>query len=799
MRRAALLALSAALCGPAASQAKILRAETVLPPGQSGFVSIAGIASGTGSPHLYDQSPLFSSFQWKPALFGQPGTVETPKPGLTITRDAFGVPRVDAPTEADMWWGAGYAVAEDRLFELELFRHATTGTLSEIVGSSRLDDDRLVRQDFYTPAELDQQYAKVPASLKPRFEAYTAGVNAWISHVQTSPADLPAEYPATGTTLTPWTIHDTVAIGVYLARTIATNADPEGLELANLQIAQLGGARALNGLVPLRTPGQLTTIPRRNGLFPSQPGRSRAQERAGLRRSLKLAKTLPVPTAAGTTAIATPTAPPTTRGLADFVPKFGGSSMYALRGKNGHGYLFNGPQLGFDAPEKLLELELHAPGIDLRGMTAPGVPIIGAGFNDHVAWGVTTGASDADDLYAEQLVPGHPEQYMFKGKVRTMDCRDETLNYDSPPSDLLSMKPPESGTKTVRVCRTVHGPVEERAGNVAYARRYAIWGRELETVVGLSGLESAKNVGDVDRSVRKLTWNENVMAADDHGHIGFWHPGLMPLRPRGYDERLPYPGTGQAEWRGLLDRKRMPHVIDPKQGWLANWNNVPSAGWTSGDGTARKRLDGRYFRVGWLFRLVRQLAAKGPSFAGMQALDKREGTTAQQFAAAKTKVVKAGRGASGHAKVVLATLAAWDGSYARTDQAGTVDPGVATWDAFRAELAKLVTKHYGKASAFATGEDVLTPLYGNYHHGSPYHYFDALHLESTGLRTLSARAFRTAAAAAFTTLAKRFGTDDATKWREPRRMYPVGAVGATAPDPIPFFDRGTYEQFVELG
>src|SRR3954452_3962508 len=340
MRRVAALAAAALALLPAAGHAAVLHAETVLPPGQSGFVSIPGVADGTGSPHLYDQTPLFTAFRWKDALFGRPGTSETPKAGVTITRDQYGVPRVNADNEPDMWWGAGYAVAQDRLFELELFRHATEGTLSEIVGSSYLDDDRLVRQDFYTPAELDAQYAKrVPDALKPRFDAYTAGVNAWIDHVMLSPGDLPAEYPATGTTLTPWTTHDSVAVGVYLARTIATNADPEGLELANMRIAQLGGARALNGLVPLRTPGSLITVPRSAGAFPSQPGRTRKQERTALERSLRFVKRLPFPTAAGTTAIGKP---PTTRS-GDFIPKLGGSSMFAIRGKDGHGYLFNGP------------------------------------------------------------------------------------------------------------------------------------------------------------------------------------------------------------------------------------------------------------------------------------------------------------------------------------------------------------------------------------------------------------------------------------------------------------------------
>lgn len=784
---------------PSAANAEVLRAETILPPGQSGFVALTGVSSGTGSPHLYDQSPLFSAFQWKSAMFNQPGEAKTPRAGVTITRDSFGVPRVDADSELSMWWGAGYAVAEDRLFQLELFRNATKGTLSTIVGKSYLDDDRIVRQDYYTESERQAQFDKVPANLRPRFQSYTDGVNARIAEVQSSPSQMPAEFPVTNTPLKPWTISDSVAVGIFLARSIATNADPEGLELANLRIAQLGGGKALNALVPLRTPGQLTTVPAGEGRFPSQPGRTREQERRGLARSLTFAKRLTAPTVEGTTAIGRPAATEEARSTGDLAPRLGGSSMFAIRGENGRGYLFNGPQLGFDAPEKLLELELHAPGISLRGMTAPGVPVIGAGFNRQVSWGVTTGASDADDLYAEKLVAGDSEKYLHKGEVRTMDCRDEKIDYDSPPSDLLGVEAPEAGSETVRMCRTIHGPVEARAGGFAFARRYAIWGRELETLVGLAGFERAASVQDIDKAQLGFTWNENVMAADDQGQIGFWHPGLMPLRPRSWDERLPLPGTGSAEWRGLLNRRKMPHVINPKQGWLANWNNLPAAGWTSGDGTARKRLDGRFFRVGLLFRLVPKLAKAGASFAGMQELIKQAGTVAQQLPTAKPKLRRAARAAAGRTRTVLETLLRWDGSYHRTDDENTVDPGVATWDEFRAQLARIVERRYGEAAKFAAGETVLDPLYGAYHHGAPYHFFDATHLEATGLRTLGPAAFRRAAFATFGQLEERFESVDPRRWREPRRMYEVGAVGATSAEPIPFFDRGTYEQFVELG
>ena len=103
------------------------QAETVLPPGNSGFVPTADT-----NPHLDDQLGLFQSFTFKPAGFDLPGTSETPFAGVTITRDAYGVPNIHAGNDHDLWKGVGYAVAQDRLVQLELFRRATQGRLAEL-------------------------------------------------------------------------------------------------------------------------------------------------------------------------------------------------------------------------------------------------------------------------------------------------------------------------------------------------------------------------------------------------------------------------------------------------------------------------------------------------------------------------------------------------------------------------------------------------------------------------------------------------------------------------------------------
>ncbi|MGE4428160.1 MAG: penicillin acylase family protein [Solirubrobacteraceae bacterium] len=771
----------AVLLGTMASSAHagVTRAEGVLPPGQSGHVALTGLLDGSGSPHLDDQRDLFNTFRRKPLTFGQPGRTEHPRSGVTIVRDAYGVPQVTGLTEHDAWWGVGYAVAQDRLFQLEAFRHATKGRLAELTGKDALEDDLVARRDYYTRAERDAMLRVAPPASLARMEAYRDGVNAWIARVNGLGAlNLPAEYVATLTPVEPWTLDDSIAIGIFLGRTIPSG---DGAELRNLRALQRSGSpRVLQELLPLRMPRQLSTIPKEEGDFPQGDALTAKEEAAALDRSLAFVEDLPAtPRAAVRTTVRED-------GLAPGrIGRPGGSSMFAIRKPGGGALLFNGPQLGFSAPELFVELAVHAPGLNIRGVTAPGLPVIGTGHNGHVAWGITSGLSDDDDLYAEKLLPGEPEKYWYKGEIRDMDCRDETLRYREGLTAVLDGRVPESGSVTRRVCRTVHGPVQHREGDVAYARRYAIWKRETETLHGLEDLNRARDIHDVDRAVRKVTWNENVMAADSAGNIGYWHPGLLQRRPKGYDQRLPLPGTGEAEWDGLVDRDELPRVINPKQGWLANWNNIPSQGWTTGDGPAEERVTGPFHRNGWFSWLVRALA-KDPSFEGAERLVRQEGSVAQQRPLAGYRLRRAADGAEGRASVVLGVLRAWDGDYTRTDGRGTVDPGVATWEAFKAEAARIATASLG-AGADEFRDDT-----------SDVHQFDVTLREGYALRTLRTPGYRQAAAAAFDVLAKRFGTDDPQAWREPRRTVKVEVQGAMQPDPLPFFDRGTWEHIVEL-
>ncbi len=789
----ALVVAALALAAPAG--ADVLRAEAVLPPGQSGYVSTPGLATGTGSPHLTDQTDLFKSFELRPFGFDQPAeTTESPAPGVEIERDSYGIPSVTGSSDRNAWFGVGYAAAEDRLFELELFRRAGAGRLAEILGSTYLDDDLISRRDYYTNAEIDAMVARIPARLQDRLVAYRDGINAYVDYLGTHPGEVPGEFVALGVPLPQWTVRDSARVGILLARTVPSG---DGNELENAQALQRIGAKGFNRLAPVKSRRPITTIKRGEGRFDSQPGRTREDRRKGFRRTRRYLETIDVQGAKGPGTLTTSGDPSALRAEAGEAPgadlarilPHGGSFMWAISDRERQrGYLFNGPQLGFAIPELFFEFELHSPVQDIRGVSAAGVPVVGIGHNDEVAWGFTSGLSDEDDLFAVRLTG--PESYRYEGETRKMDCRNEVFNYKTPPTslpDLIDDPGLPAGSVTERICRTSQGPVQFRGDGVAYARRYAIWNRELETLNGLTKLNDAQDIGDVDEAMRKVTWNENVIATDSRGRIGFWHPGLHPLKPKRWDERLPFPGDGRGEWRGLLPRSQTPHVVDPERNWLISWNNLPSVGWTNGDGPARERLNGNFHRARLLQALVRKVA-KDPTYGRSRRIELTSGTTAQQFPFLNRHRV---RGAielkKGPGRATLKELLSWDGNYDRTDENGTIAPGVSIWETFKTKLEKILLKPYGPGAKELAGGT------------STSHEYDMTPGEATALRGLGRRGYARAAKRTAEALTKRFDSDSPNDWRAPRLMYEVVAQGAGSPPDLPFFDRGTFSESLSMG
>jgi acyl-homoserine lactone acylase PvdQ len=186
---------------------------------------------------------------------------------------------------------------------------------------------------------------------------------------------------------------------------------------------------------------------------------------------------------------------------------------------------------------------------------------------------------------------------------------------------------PPNLTQAYEVCRTIHGPVVARDDSAGLARsvQYAMFGHELDTIEGVREWNRAHSIDAFIAGVRKVTWNENATVATSRGDIGYFHPGLFPRRAAGGDMRLPLPGTGDYDFGAPLPFDDLPHVINPAQGYLANWNTKPALGWLDGEGYgSTSRAGGPGQRV---TSIMEKIAKRDDwRFEDLRAIDRQAGT-----------------------------------------------------------------------------------------------------------------------------------------------------------------------------
>jgi penicillin amidase len=283
-----------------------------------------------------------------------------------------------------------------------------------------------------------------------------------------------------------------------------------------------------------------------------------------------------------------------------FPLKFGsyGYVVSADKSASGKPILFGGPQMGFSYPDIIHEVHLQGPGINVTGMAFAGTPAVLIGHTERFAWTSTTGVGDNTDFYIETLNPDNPNQYLYNGVWRDMEVRDEVFKVRSSPVGT----PLQTVTETRTFMRTVHGPVVQvdAQSQTAVAVKRAHWLRETETALAfLYWNRGTTNLEQFQEALRSIITTHNFFYADVDGNTAYWQSGRVPIRPLGFDPRLPLPGTGIAEW--LPGVRPVPRSINPRQGYLANWNNKASIDF---DNMASGNF-GKQFRV----RRIQQLLA----------------------------------------------------------------------------------------------------------------------------------------------------------------------------------------------
>lgn len=634
-----------------------MRVSNLLPPGQSGHVSVDGQAVGTltGNPadfgdHIDDQRLMYWNSEFKDGRFQditdrQPDY--EPREGVRIYLDEFGVPAVHAESVEDVWFGAGYIMAVQRLFLMDGVRRQAKGTLAELTGPGAVPDDVKARTLTYTEEEYMAMFDGLSEFAQQAAIGYRDGVNQRIDEVVLNPVLLPAEFVLLTTLPQAFSLSDIMAAGVLMTREVASDGSYEMKTVEALKALQemhgkTLGRDILQDILWIDDPKAAVTIPASEGTF-SNMGTPAAQREAAFNALADFAETLPAELAEGSgtgdypepaglpilkQTLENPAAQAAHNVIEYLRGLHGGSYMAIVTGEksaNGMPLLINGPQLGYGYPSLLVELEVHGGGVHARGATVPGLPVIGIGYNERVAWGVTTGYSKTIDSFIEDTSVGDgPNQYLHDGEVKSMDCREETVNYREAPQGVPVL--PALFTETFEVCRTVHGPVVARSedGNYARSVQYAMWKREVETIEGIIGWQKARNYADFKAAMEKVTWNENTMMIDADGNAAYFHPGLHPRRAPGTDLRLPSRGTGEHDHLGFLSFAETPQVLNPQQGYVTNWNNKPAIGWGENvGGDASTRPAGPIQRnVNWEQQLA---AADKISFEDLIEMDKLSG------------------------------------------------------------------------------------------------------------------------------------------------------------------------------
>lgn len=677
-----------------------LRASTALPPGQSGHVSSDGQTAGNaqdpepnnfsrnGPPAAYgdnldDQRALYWTFQSKDGLYHREGVPQTPRAGVEIYFDEFGIPAVYADNVFDVWFGAAFAIAQQRLFLMDAVRRLGRGNFAEVLGCGSVSDDIMQRVLSYSLAEYDEQFERLTQDSKDSIDGYVAGANAWLNEVRNDPSLLPAEYgllSRSAQQIPDFVRADIIAAGVLITRSVATDGGTEWQNIRALRAleAEYGVADGRSAFLDLNwfeDEQAASSIPAAEGRFPNHAIGAGGRE-AVFNRIADWATALPDtlehgpgtgvsppafgcssdpgsvfpglgdpqgqqrPQSATSKNLQDPNNPvaAAVRAVRDWGQGLHGGSYMAIFSPevtaNNATLMVNGPQLGYSYPSQLVEIEIHGGGYNARGSTVPALPAVGIGYSEHVAWGLTTGYSKTIDSFIDTICSNAQvgagectqNQYFHNGDWQDMECRTEEVRYrlaqQGAPVGEIQPNP-----VVIEVCRTIHGPIVARDNEAGLARSvaYAMWDVEIDNLEPIREWARAETFADMHNTVDDLTWNENLMVASADGNIAYYHPGNYPVRHAETDQRFPIPGDGSLDFNGFLPFSSMPQTINPAQGYVVNWNNKPAFDWLGGEGvSSHSRPGGSRERVSVMADLIE--TRNDWDYDSMQDLDRRLGT-----------------------------------------------------------------------------------------------------------------------------------------------------------------------------
>ena len=472
-------------------------------------------------------------------------------PGLekpvNVLRDPWGVAHIYAQNQHDLFFAQGFVTAQDRLFQMELWKRIGQGRLAEIFGPAYLERDINARRLAYRGSMTDE-YASYASDAKQILEAFTQGINAEIT-LRTAPGGpgLPLEFQLAGFAPEKWKPEDCLSrmAGFPMTRNAVT-------EMLHAKLVTLLGVKKASALLDLDPPIQLDDFP---GLDLSGLSPELLRDLQGSDSSMTFP---PDPAAAFVT--------PDEQGSSKWA-----SNNWVVSGKlteSKRPLLSNDPHRTVDkAPSLRYIVHLVAPGWNVIGATEPGTPGVQDGHNQRIGWGWTIFGMDQQDLYFEKLDAADPLRYKTEKDWQRMTVQKSTFHVRGKPDVTVDLK------------FTRHGPVlwEDAATHRALALRWV--GAEPGTAgyMACLSLDRAGNWQEFEEAVKR--WKlptHNIVYADIDGNIGEHSVGLEPVR-KNFTGTMPVPGDGGYEWAGWVPVPELPHQFNPERGFVVTANQRMTA------------------------------------------------------------------------------------------------------------------------------------------------------------------------------------------------------------------------------
>jgi len=457
--------------------------------------------------------------------------LENLKEEVTVYRDDFAVPHIFAKNDEDLYRATGYCMAQDRLWQFDLIRRATTGQLSEIFGEDMINADQMLRM-LRIPEKSRFILEHAEEEILNTLNAFCDGVN---QYIDTHQNNLPPEFSILGYKPDKWLPEHSINLIGYMAWDLTM---PWHIETVFQRISEKVGDDKFAKLVPdldLQKSVVYNEIGENESVIGTNSPYLAASEK-----------------------------------LKDLgLEIFNGSNNWAVSGEkstSGKPLFSNDMHLGLSAPGIWYTMHQVVEGkFNVTGVAVPGQPLVVAGHNEHIAWGMTNVMVDDMDFYYETINPANPDEYLFNGEWRSLDVRKEIIKI-------------KGGETVERVNRFTHrGPIVTKQKKMDEEKPISMrWvGNEpSDEMRSLYLMNRARNWEDYKNALKTfVSVSQNIAYADINGNIGIYCAAGVPMRD-GWNGLEIVPGeTDKYDWNGLVPFDELPHSYNPKSGYVSSANN----------------------------------------------------------------------------------------------------------------------------------------------------------------------------------------------------------------------------------